>query len=134
MLLGFIGITLSYLVKLFFFGQFFSLTGSWLQQTAQSWLVYRLTKDPLMLGLMALVGQFPVFLLGFYAGFIVDRHDHLRIVRLTHQKMSAGRISSAERTSPTMNDRTSRRMKTRSGVSPKKRVSPDIGQPSLPGA
>jgi MFS family permease len=69
--------------RLFFYGQFVSLIGSWVQQTAQSWLVYRLTKDPLLLGLVAFVGQFPVFLFGFYAGFIVDRHDHLRIVRLT---------------------------------------------------
>lgn len=69
--------------RLFFFGQFVSLIGSWFQQTAQSWLVYRLTKDPLLLGLVAFLGQFPVFLFGFYAGFIVDRHDHLRLVRWT---------------------------------------------------
>jgi MFS family permease len=69
--------------RLFFLGQIFSLTGSWVQQTAQSWLVYRLTKDPLMLGLAAFAGQFPVFLLGFYAGFKVDQIDHLRLVRWT---------------------------------------------------
>ncbi|PIR18733.1 MAG: MFS transporter, partial [Elusimicrobia bacterium CG11_big_fil_rev_8_21_14_0_20_64_6] len=37
--------------RLFFYGQFFSLIGSWMQITAQAWLVYRLTKDPMMLGL-----------------------------------------------------------------------------------
>ncbi|MEQ1920505.1 MAG: MFS transporter, partial [Elusimicrobiota bacterium] len=69
--------------RLFFFGQFVSLTGSWMQNTAQAWLVYRLTKDPLMLGLVAFVGQFPVFILGFYAGFAVDHADHLRLVKRT---------------------------------------------------
>ncbi len=69
--------------RLFFFGQFVSLVGSWMQNTAQAWLVYRLTKDPLMLGLVALVGQFPVFALGFYAGFTVDHADHLRLVKRT---------------------------------------------------
>lgn len=69
--------------RLFFYGQFLSLIGSWIQQTAQSWLVYRLTKDPFMLGLVAFVGQFPVFLLGFYAGFKVDQSDHLKLVRWT---------------------------------------------------
>lgn len=69
--------------RLFFFGQFVSLVGSWMQNTAQAWLVYRLTKDPLMLGLVAFVGQFPVFVLGFYAGFAVDHADHLRLVKRT---------------------------------------------------
>lgn len=69
--------------RLFFFGQFVSLTGSWMQNTAQAWLVYRLTRDPLMLGLVALVGQLPVLVLGFYAGFAVDHADHLRLVKRT---------------------------------------------------
>ncbi len=69
--------------RLFFFGQVFSLTGSWIQQTAQAWLVYRLTKDPMMLGLVAFVAQFPVFALGFHAGILVDRWDRLRLVRWT---------------------------------------------------
>ncbi len=69
--------------RLFFAGQFVSLIGGWLQHTAQAWLVYRLTKDSMMLGLVAFVSQFPAFLLGFYAGFVVDRGDHLKIVRRT---------------------------------------------------
>lgn len=66
--------------RLFFFGQFFSLCGSWMQTTAQAWLVYRLTKDPLLLGLIALVGQTPVFFVGFYSGILVDRMNHFRLV------------------------------------------------------
>lgn len=69
--------------RLFFFGQFVSLTGSWMQNTAQAWLVYRLTRDPFMLGLVALVSQLPVLVFGFYAGFAVDHADHLRLVKRT---------------------------------------------------
>lgn len=69
--------------RLFFFGQFVSLTGSWMQITAQAWLVYRLTRDPFMLGLVALVAQLPVLVFGFYAGFAVDHADHLRLVKRT---------------------------------------------------
>jgi MFS family permease len=69
--------------RYFFLGQFVSLIGSWMQVTAQAWLVYRLTKDPLMLGLVAMVGQLPVLVLGFYAGFTVDHADHLRLVKRT---------------------------------------------------
>lgn len=69
--------------RLFFLGQLVSLSGTWMQSTAQAWLVYRLTKDPLMLGLAALAGQFPVFLLGLRAGLTVDRINRLRLVRWT---------------------------------------------------
>ena len=66
--------------RLFFVGQFLSLCGTWIQSTAQAWLVYRLTKDPMLLGMVAFVGQFPVFLLGFYSGSVIDRMDHFEII------------------------------------------------------
>jgi MFS family permease len=69
--------------RLFFIGQFVSLCGSWMQQTAQSWLVYRLTKDALMLGLIAFAGQFPVFVVGWLAGTKIDQTRHLELVKLT---------------------------------------------------
>lgn len=53
-----------------------------MQNTAMAWLVYRMTKDPLIMGLIAFVGQFPVFLFGFYAGAQVDRLNHHRMVVL----------------------------------------------------
>lgn len=66
--------------RLFFLGQFISLCGSWVQGTALSWLVYRLTRDPFMLGLVNFTTQFPVFVLGFHAGQVVDRLNHRRLV------------------------------------------------------
>lgn len=69
--------------RLFFIGQFVSLTGSWMQQVALSWLVYRLTRDPWHLGFVGFMGQFPVFLIGLYAGVLVDRLDRRRLVLAT---------------------------------------------------
>ncbi|MBF0480341.1 MAG: MFS transporter [Desulfovibrionaceae bacterium] len=59
--------------RLFFTGQFISLVGTWMQQVAQSWLVYRLTGSSLSLGLVGFAGQFPVFLLSVFGGVMADR-------------------------------------------------------------
>ena len=39
--------------RLYFFGQLVSMSGTWMQQTAQGWLVYRLTGSAVLLGLTA---------------------------------------------------------------------------------
>lgn len=49
--------------QLFFFGQLVSLTGTWMQSVAQSWLVYRLTGSAGLLGVVGFANQIPVFLL-----------------------------------------------------------------------
>ena len=49
--------------RLYIGGQLVSLVGTWLQVVAQSWLVYRLTDSPLLLGATGFVGQAPVFFL-----------------------------------------------------------------------
>ena len=59
--------------RLFFTGQFISLVGTWMQQVAQSWLVYRLTGSSLSLGLVGFAGQFPVFALSIFGGVMADR-------------------------------------------------------------
>lgn len=69
--------------RLFFIGQFVSLIGNWMQHLAQSWLVYRLTKDPVHLGMIGFTSQFPIFLLTLYAGVQVDRWDRRRLVIAT---------------------------------------------------
>src|ERR1035438_2952933 len=52
--------------RLFFFGQLVSLTGTWMQNTAQSWLVYDLTKSKLLLGTVAAVGSAPMLLFSMW--------------------------------------------------------------------
>ena len=48
--------------QLFFGGQLISLIGTWMDNIAEAWLVYRLTGSSLLLGTVAFAGQFPVFL------------------------------------------------------------------------
>ncbi|HQL41374.1 MAG TPA: MFS transporter, partial [Candidatus Omnitrophota bacterium] len=43
--------------RFFFIGQSISLVGTWMQQVAMSWLVYRLTGSALWLGLIGFLGQ-----------------------------------------------------------------------------
>jgi MFS family permease len=66
--------------RLFFTGQFISLVGTWMQQTAQSWLVYRLTGSSLSLGLVGFAGQFPVFLLAIFGGVMADRMNRRSVL------------------------------------------------------
>src|SRR5690349_15319819 len=66
--------------RLFFGGQLVSLIGTWMTTTATSWLVYRLTGSPLMLGLVGFAGQFPAFLISPVAGTFVDRWDRRQLL------------------------------------------------------
>jgi MFS family permease len=66
--------------RLFFGGQFISLIGTWMQNVAQAWLVYQLSKSSFLLGLTGFVGQFPVFLLAPVGGYAADRWSRRRII------------------------------------------------------
>jgi MFS family permease len=69
--------------RLFFTGQGISLIGSWMQRIAMSWLVYRLTNSPFLLGLVGFTGQIPTLFLAPYAGVLSDRLNRIRIITLT---------------------------------------------------
>lgn len=69
--------------RLFFGGQIVSLVGNWMTQIAMTWLVYRLTGSAWMLGLVGFSGQIPAFLLGPFAGVIVDRLPRHRLLIIT---------------------------------------------------
>jgi len=56
-------------------GQAISLIGTWMQMTAQSWLVLELTHSATTLGLIVALQTLPVLLLGPYGGVIADRVD-----------------------------------------------------------
>jgi MFS family permease len=64
-------------------GQSVSLIGTWMQQVAMSWLVYRLTGSALMLGVIGFTSQIPVFLLASFAGVLADRWDRRRLLLIT---------------------------------------------------
>ncbi len=69
--------------RLFFGGQSISLVGTWMQQVAMSWLVYRLTNSALLLGIVGFAGQIPAFLLSPFAGVVADRYNRHRILIVT---------------------------------------------------
>jgi MFS family permease len=69
--------------RLFYAGQGISLIGTWMQQVAMSWLVYRLTDSVFLLGMVAFAGQIPAFLLGPFAGVVSDRFNRHRTLILT---------------------------------------------------
>jgi MFS family permease len=69
--------------RLFFMGQGLSLIGTWMQQIAMSWLVYRLTGSVLLLGVLGFASQIPSFLLGPFAGVVSDRYNRHRVLLVT---------------------------------------------------
>jgi MFS family permease len=66
--------------QLFFSGQLISLIGTWMDNIAEGWLVYRLTHSPFLLGVATFAGQIPVFLLAPLGGMIADRFDRRNVV------------------------------------------------------
>jgi MFS family permease len=69
--------------RLFVAGQMISLSGTWMQNVAQSWLVYRLTHSEMLLGTTWFCTQIPVFALGPLGGLVSDRYSRHRVVVLT---------------------------------------------------
>ncbi len=68
--------------RLWFTGQLISMTGTWMQNTAQAYLAFELTKSPAFLGMMAFAQGVPTWIFMIYAGAIVDRisRRHILIV------------------------------------------------------
>jgi MFS family permease len=69
--------------QLFFGGQLISLSGTWMQSVAQSWLIYRLTGSAVLLGLVGFASLIPVFLLAPIGGTVADRSSRHRIIIIT---------------------------------------------------
>lgn len=69
--------------RLYFFGQWISMMGTWMQTTAQMWLVYRLTHSSWLLGLVGFAGQAPSLVLGLFGGVAADRWDRRRLIVIT---------------------------------------------------
>ncbi len=66
--------------RLFISGQVVSLAGTWIQQVAISWLVYRLTHSVWLLGVVAFLNQAPGILIAPMAGLMADRYDRRRLL------------------------------------------------------
>lgn len=67
---------------LFFVGQCISLIGTWIQQIAISWLVYRLTNSALLMGIITFVGAVPSLFIAPFAGVIIDRINKYKMLTI----------------------------------------------------
>ena len=65
---------------IFLIGQFISVIGTWMQNTAQSYLAYRISGRPLDLGLIGFASTLPTLLLALPAGVLVERWDKRKTV------------------------------------------------------
>ena len=69
--------------RLFVAGQGVSLVGTWMQQVAMSWLVYRLTGSAFLLGVVGFTSQIPTLLFAPVAGVLADRWNRRRLLIIT---------------------------------------------------
>jgi MFS family permease len=75
--------------RLWFWGQMTSLFGTWMQITAQGFLIYDLTHSPEYLGYVGFAAGIPSWFLMLYGGVIADRFDKRNILILTQYAMMA---------------------------------------------
>ncbi|MFZ1291536.1 MAG: MFS transporter [Melioribacteraceae bacterium] len=69
--------------RLFFGGQGISLIGTWMQQIALGWLVYKLTDSAFLLGLVSFSAQIPTFIFASFAGVFADKYNKHKIILTT---------------------------------------------------
>lgn len=79
--------------KLFFLGLLLSNVGTWVQLTATSFLLYRLTGNATELGINMALQFLPMLLFGAWAGALSDRHNRLRMTIVTQSLLAAQAIA-----------------------------------------
>jgi MFS family permease len=75
--------------RLWFLGQLVSLVGTWMQNTAQGYLVYELTRSPIYLGYVGFASGLPTWLFTLYGGVIADRISRRTMLVITQTSMMA---------------------------------------------
>jgi MFS family permease len=76
-----------YNYRLWFSGQVVSLVGTWMQSTAQGYLIYQLTGSPAYLGLVGFMGGLPAWLFTLFGGVIADRISRRNLMVITQSVM-----------------------------------------------
>ncbi len=71
------------------------MIGTWVQQIAQSWLMYRLTGSPLYLGLTTFASQAPILFIAPFGGWLSDRFDRRRLLLLTQSLLCCQALAMA---------------------------------------
>ncbi len=75
--------------RLWFFGQMASMVGTWMQSTAQGYLVYQLTQSPAYLGYVGFAAGVPSWLFMMYGGVVADRIARRTLLIITQAAMMA---------------------------------------------
>lgn len=93
--------------RLYFSGHAISTLGTWVQQVALSWLIYRLTDSVALLGLTTFAALLPQLLVGPFAGAWIDRHDKRRLLILVEgalalQALTLAALTASELISPAL--------------------------------
>ncbi|MBI3170327.1 MAG: MFS transporter [Chloroflexi bacterium] len=70
-------------LRMYLGGQAISLLGTWMQATAQSWVVWELTQSESSLGIVVMLNSLPLFLLAPWAGGFADRFNRRMILLVT---------------------------------------------------
>src|SRR5439155_1273327 len=68
---------------LYWVGQLVSMSGTWIELTATTWLLYQLTDSPFLLGLGGLFRAAPIFALALIGGTVADRVERRRLLLIT---------------------------------------------------
>lgn len=73
--------------RLFWTGQAISLIGTWMQNAALNWLVYSMTRDGFLSGLMTAVQFTPLFAFSLFAGLVIERFPKRKILIFTQSML-----------------------------------------------
>ena len=73
--------------RLWFYGQMVSQFGTWMQTTAQGYLVFELTHSPAFLGYVGFAGGIPAWLFTLYGGVVADRVPRRTVLIITQTTM-----------------------------------------------
>jgi MFS family permease len=73
--------------RLWFRGQLVSLMGTWMQQTAQGYLIFELTRSPVYLGYVGFAAGVPAWLFTLYGGVVADRIEKRKLLLITQSTM-----------------------------------------------
>jgi MFS family permease len=76
-----------YNYRLWFIGQLISVVGTWMQNTAQGYLVYTLTGSPAYLGIVGFVSGIPSWMFMLYGGLVADRVSRRTMLIITQMVM-----------------------------------------------
>lgn len=74
--------------RYYWMGQTVSLIGTWMQSTAQGWLIYQLTGSSFYLGLVSALGTLPVLFFSLFGGALADRVPKRRLLLFTQSVLS----------------------------------------------